>query len=120
VEFSADVLDCLIKYSWPGNVRELQSCVEYAVILCQGDMIGFEHLPEEIQKAGSDIKGYNILGKQQELRNMIFEVEKNKIIESLKETGGNRTKAIEKLGISRRTFYRKLKAYNINPDLYTK
>ncbi|HEX3359214.1 MAG TPA: sigma-54 dependent transcriptional regulator [Tepidisphaeraceae bacterium] len=47
--FSDEVQDAFRKYAWPGNVRELRNVVERAVILCQTEKIGIEHLPENFK-----------------------------------------------------------------------
>ncbi len=44
--FSAEVRVALQRHAWPGNLRELRNCVERAAILCDGDVVGLEHLPD--------------------------------------------------------------------------
>ncbi|VBB08323.1 fis bacterial regulatory protein hth signature [Lucifera butyrica] len=120
IVLSNEVKDLLLNNQWIGNVRQVQSCIEYAVIVCQKDKIQVENLPDEIRNPnipdGKKIIKHN--GKV--LKNMIFDVEKAQIIKELQNTHGNKTRAMENIGISRRTFYRKLKLYDINPALYTK
>ncbi len=47
---SNDALQLLMGYSWPGNVRQLDSVIERAYVMCEGDTIGAEHMPEEIKQ----------------------------------------------------------------------
>lgn len=117
LEVSEEAIEVLKKYNWPGNVRELQSCIEYSVVICQHDVIEVDNLPENIKSFSENEAPYNHEDNER-LKDKIYDVEKIGIENSLKEFHGNRTKAMEKLGMSRRTFYRKLKMYNINPDDY--
>lgn len=119
LSLSEDVKDLLLNNQWVGNVRQVQSCIEYAVIVCQKDIIQTDNLPDEIRNAS--IPGKRPLARQREksFKKMISDVEKVQIIEELKNAHGNKTRAMENMGICRRTFYRKLKLYDIDPDLYT-
>lgn len=130
---SNDAMAALMTYSWPGNVRELESCIEYAVIVCNDGVILRRHLPEEIQiSQATEHKTPSVEQKVQEITREakaepekmevkpakplweeLEEVERNQIIQALKRTNGNKTKAMEILGISRRTFYKRLKKYHI-------
>ncbi|WP_446898531.1 sigma 54-interacting transcriptional regulator [Clostridium sp. LBM24168] len=116
--FSEDVIKVLLNDKWSGNVRQLQSCIEYSVIICQGDTIGVENLPDEI-KYSSSVKDSTTY-KNDNLKHIISSVEKEEIINELKKSNGNRTYAMKKLGMCRRTFYRKLKRYDIDPNMYTR
>ena len=82
-------------YPWPGNVRELKSAVEHAVIRCRGSVIQSEDLPPEIAPEGD---------------------EKTRILAALERVEGNRSRAARVLGISRATFYRRLKELDIDPE----
>jgi DNA-binding NtrC family response regulator len=108
--FSADAMDALMRHRWPGNVRELRTAVEHAVVLCKGDKITPRDLPPWVRNpvdapAAPAVKATNDLS--------IEENEKQLIIRALKQTNGNRTLAAKKLGMSRRTLYRKLAAYGL-------
>ncbi len=100
--FSPEALDLLGAYSWPGNVRELRNVVEQTVVLSRGQRIGVRDLPVHIRETG--VGAATNSGK-------LEEVEKQAILQTLKETGGNRTRAAERLGISRRTLHRKIAEY---------
>jgi len=102
-------------YDWPGNVRELENVVQRAVVLARGETIFPEHLPAKIQAldeagAGEAEAAAVDRGGARTMR----EVEREAIIQALKETGGNRTHAAEALGISRRTLQNKIKDYEID------
>lgn len=127
VHVSPVVQQFFLKYSWPGNVRQLESCMEYAVIVCRSGVIGMEHLPEELQAAGEHNAAPCLTAGRQEaqdakhgLKADIQAMEKEYMLRVLKETGGNKTKAMHLLGISRRTFYKKWKLYGLDKELFTK
>jgi two-component system response regulator HydG len=109
--FTPRAMDLLIRHNWPGNVRELENVVERAVIMARGDLISQAELPDtirgldvEMEKAEMDLSAGRSLKA----------VERDMILRTLEDTGGNRTRAAEILGISRRTLQLKLKEYGVN------
>ncbi|MDW7680975.1 MAG: sigma-54 dependent transcriptional regulator [bacterium] len=97
----------LNRYNWPGNVREMKNVIQRAVLICPGKKIRLEHLPDRIRNASHSqqeiILPVGVTLKQAEqiiIRNTIH------------SAGGNRKKAAEILGISRRALYNKLKKHN--------
>lgn len=107
---SESAMAALTNYSWHGNVRELKNCMERMVVLCRGKEIGLENVPLNIRENSEPGIGKVVLTEGG------FDLEQNErhlIERALNETGGNRSKAAEKLGISRRTLHRKLHLYNI-------
>lgn len=107
--FSEAALKALDMYAWPGNVRELENAVERAVVLCRGDVIGLEDLPENIAKA--------VPGHEQKtdepailipLGMPMDEAEELLIRETLKRTGGDKKTAAHLLGIHVRTIHRRI------------
>jgi DNA-binding NtrC family response regulator len=110
-EFTTDALEMLLKYSWPGNVRELKAAIEHAVVMCRGEKISARDLPPSV-RAGDAPAGESgrMLGKNDLT---VKDAEKQLILRALKETDGNRTQAAEKIGMSRRTFHRKLHIYHL-------
>ncbi|HEV2454966.1 MAG TPA: sigma-54 dependent transcriptional regulator, partial [Verrucomicrobiae bacterium] len=110
-EFAPDALELLMHYSWPGNVRELRTAVEHAVVLCRGGKISARDLPPSIRSGSAPA----IQGAQGLAANdlTVKEAEKQLIVRALKETNGNRTLAAERIGMSRRTFHRKLHVYHL-------
>ena len=105
--FSAAAVDRLTAFDWPGNVRQLQNEVQRAVLLCEGDSVGAADLSiasarVESSEGGNDTSFTLLEG-----------VERNTIIQMLKETGGNKLETAKRLGIGRQTLYNKIKAYGI-------
>jgi two-component system response regulator HydG len=110
-DISGKAMDLLTRYDWPGNIRELENGIERAVILARGEIIAPADLPPIIQALSKDreIQGLNLPSGIS-----IQEVEKALILKTLEDTGGNRSRAAEILGINRRTLQNKLKEYGIN------
>jgi DNA-binding NtrC family response regulator len=106
-DFTADALEALINFSWPGNVRELRTAIEHAVVLCRGERIALRDLPPSVRGGGRDTQ--LLQGKDLTVK----DAEKQLVIRALKETDGNRTRAAQKIGMSRRTFHRKLHEYHL-------
>ena len=113
--FTADALEWLLNYSWPGNVRELRTAIEHAVVLCRGEKISARDLPRQISIGVHGGPGGRTGETQIFTRNdlTVKEAEKQLIIRALKDTNGNRTLAAKKVGMSRRTFHRKLHTYHL-------
>lgn len=110
-DISGKAMDLLMRYDWPGNIRELENCVERAVILARGEIIAPADLPPAIQALTSSDR--EVQGLDLPSGISLQEVEKALILKTLEDTGGNRTRAAEILGINRRTLQNKLKEYGI-------
>ncbi|MEN8695381.1 MAG: sigma-54-dependent transcriptional regulator [Akkermansiaceae bacterium] len=100
----------LLSYKWPGNVRELRTAIEHAVVMSNQDTLELFHLPgflddSCVKIASSSPK--NTLAPKEEFN--LHALEQHAIRGALTATSGNRTKAAELLGISRRTLQRKLR-----------
>jgi two-component system, NtrC family, response regulator HydG len=108
--FSPRTMDLFMRHDWPGNVRELENAIERCVILSRDETITPEYLPVAIKAL--DTADFQ---EADEISNspLLKDVEKQMILRILNETGGNRTRASEILGISRRTLQLKLKKYGI-------
>jgi transcriptional regulator with PAS, ATPase and Fis domain len=102
-----EAMDCLKKYSWPGNIRELENAIERAYNLIDGNVIKLKHLPEKIVSNNRPL----CVGS---LNKTLNEIEKQRIIDALKASGGNKSKAAKMLGINRAGLYQKLKKHGIN------
>ena len=104
---SQEVMDVFMTHTFPGNVRELEHALEHAFILCRGPVITLDHLPADIRGAEKSRPH----GRQQQTGS------KQQLLQTLEETDWNVAKAARKLGISRRTLYRKIGKYKIRrPD----
>lgn len=101
------VADQLVRYDWPGNVRELENAMERAVALARGTRIELEDLPEEVRDAVAPRPAPG--GPVRPLE----DIEKEYILQSLEQNGGNQTRTAEQLQIGSATLYRKLKSYGM-------
>ncbi|MCX8012278.1 MAG: sigma 54-interacting transcriptional regulator, partial [Desulfobacterota bacterium] len=111
---STPAIDMLMSYHWPGNVRELENCIERAVILSNDDVIHSHHLPPTLQTAeatGTTTKGT--------LREMLDNMEREFILDALKSSRGNQTKAARMLGITERIMGLRIKKYRIDPKRFS-
>ncbi|HEX4948128.1 MAG TPA: sigma-54 dependent transcriptional regulator [Blastocatellia bacterium] len=105
---TSEALAILTAYSWPGNVRELENAIESAVALAEGALITPDDLPARIKSGG---RTSSLLNRGRERRMTIQELEKEYIMETLRLTKGNKSRAAEILGFDRRTLHRKLDEY---------
>ncbi|MFY9573751.1 MAG: sigma-54 dependent transcriptional regulator [Blastocatellia bacterium] len=106
VRLSSDAIEALSSYDFPGNVRELRNIIEHAVLTTNGDVIGWEGLPGYLRSAAR-------LMQSRKAKPSLAELEAVYIREVLEHTRGNKTRAAEILGISRKNLYEKLRRYNI-------
>jgi len=101
---SEDALKILINYSWPGNVRELENIIQRAMTLSQREVILPEDLPISLLQEVDE----NLVEKGLRVKYTLDQLEKEYIKKVLIEVGGNKSKAAERLGLDRKTLYRKL------------
>ena len=106
IGFDAAASEALQKYEWPGNLRQLKNIVKRATLLAQGDFITTREL-------GTEILSQTLPDTSQSLNLHDEETEKRRILQALQQTGNNKTKAAQLLGVDRKTLYNKLKLYNI-------
>ncbi len=99
-----------MQYHWPGNIRELRNCIERAVLICDDDSIMSCHLSPSLQPAKS-VNGKSPLSLAAAVENF----ERELIVESLKQTNGNQSKAARHLDTSIRIINYKIRKYNIDP-----
>jgi transcriptional regulator with PAS, ATPase and Fis domain len=105
---SEDVNKLFMDYPWPGNIRELEHALEHAFIICRQGTITIDHLPQNFK----NLPAAKILLPEEE-RNM----GKKKLLQALKKSGWNKSKAARLLGVNVRTIYRKLEKYDLQePD----
>jgi DNA-binding NtrC family response regulator len=105
--FTPQACERLTAFDWPGNVRQLQNEIQRAVLLCEGPDVDAADL------SVSDIKLIPSEGHDTSFT-LLEGVERNAIIQMLRETGGNKLETAKRLGIGRQTLYNKIKAYGID------
>jgi two-component system, NtrC family, response regulator AtoC len=108
---SPDAMEALLRYDWPGNVRELKGAIDSGVTLATGNQITVRDLPLTVQGASGSLPLREV-GNQDFVN--IHDNEVRLIMRALDESGGNRTEAAKKLGISRRTLHRRLKELQLS------
>jgi len=105
--FTPAAVERLSNFEWPGNVRQLQNEIQRAVLLSEGDMVDAVDLsvtrarPEGVESQDTNFT-------------LLEGVERNAIVQMLKETNGNKLEAAKRLGIGRQTLYNKMKRYSIH------
>ena len=100
--FTSEAFRVLQEYDWPGNVRELENAVERAVILCRTNEIDADLF--QFRRTENNIP----IGKT------LKEITRYVVMQTIKLTGGNRTKAAEILGVSRRWLHYHLKEWGVD------
>ncbi len=100
-DISSPAMRALLDYDWPGNVRELENVMEQAVVLCKGNVITMENLPQRFYS------------KKSVKSKTINEQEKALLLEALESCQWNKKMAAERLGIGRSTLYAKMKKHRI-------
>lgn len=106
--FTPAAYEVLSAYDWPGNIRELRNLVERMVVLARGRLLDVRDIPAQVRER---VEGGGEVRIDANLT--VDEMERRMIVQALEKTGGNRTKAAEKLGMSRRTLHRKLNQYGL-------
>jgi transcriptional regulator with PAS, ATPase and Fis domain len=103
-----DAKDALLRHEWPGNVRELRNALERAAILCEGGLIAAQHLSLHTERpvAVSTTTDLNV-------------VERETIEQVLRQTGWNKSKAAQRLGLSRTQLYVRLRKYDLDKRAYS-
>jgi DNA-binding NtrC family response regulator len=104
--FSPAIIRCLDQYRWPGNVRELRNAMERATLLSHGEVILPEHLPLRLREAASSASE-----DTPEPATRLEAVERQTILQTLRELGYNRSETARALGISRRALLYKLQRF---------
>jgi DNA-binding NtrC family response regulator len=104
-----EAVDVLERHRWPGNIRELYNVLQRAVVLARGDVI----TPDLVALAGLDVGSD---AKPSDPRRSLADMEREHIAGVLEQTGWQKKRASEILGISRPTLDRKIKAYQLKPE----
>lgn len=101
--FEPKAVEAMMNYNWPGNLREMKNLVRRATLLAQDDIIRLADLGPSLQTPAATT------GLQLHNENS----EKQRILQALEATGGNKSKAAQLLGVDRKTLYNKLKLYGL-------
>ena len=112
--FTPSAMDNLIRYDWPGNVRELMNAIERGVVLARTnylDVSDFPFIRETMGSNSPDAHDSAMLAMQGDVP--LEEVEKAAILKTLEAAGGNKSETARRLGITRETLHKKLKAYGV-------
>ena len=114
--FTPKAMDNLIRYDWPGNVRELMNAVERGVVLARTDYLDvtdFSFMQNSMLQTDQDSADSAALSVKGDVP--LEEIEKAAILSTLQAAGGNKSEAARRLGITRKTLHKKLKAYGEMP-----
>lgn len=113
VRISPEAVRVFLEYEWPGNVRELENCIERGLVLCDGEFIGVESLPDSMRHLSSGSCVPEAPEDCLSLKLASERLERDYIRKALAKTGGNRTRAARILEISHRALLYKLKEYQM-------
>ncbi|MEW5908654.1 MAG: sigma-54 dependent transcriptional regulator [Thermodesulfobacteriota bacterium] len=113
--FTPYAMSQLIRYDWPGNVRELMNAVERGVVLSRSDYLDVEDLPLMTLSwpQGETIEAAHGSSDPLEIAMPLDQLEQAAILKTLEATGGNKSEASRRLGITRKTLLKKLKQYQM-------
>ena len=106
-------LETLMNYRWYGNVRELENTIERAIVLTDGENIGLDNLPYEIQNFEDKEQLPSLAEEEYSIKKTSKILERNLIQKALKQTKGNHTHAARLLEISHRALLYKIKEYGV-------
>jgi len=105
---SREAMKIFLDYPWPGNVRELKAALEYAFVVAEDGLIAPEHLPPKLGCLAPPRETPREAGGLPEAE------ERNTLIDALRQTGGNQSRAAALLGVSRVTVWHRMKKYGID------
>ena len=126
---SEDAYEKILSYDWPGNVRELENTIMRAVAICESSVIyedyiyldapharkgGDERSDQEAVRMGHGKSFLEETELPRTLKEMMEEYEKKSIMEAIKRSAGNKPLAMKELGLTRTSFYDKIKKYSID------
>ncbi|MEW6235221.1 MAG: sigma-54 dependent transcriptional regulator [Candidatus Omnitrophota bacterium] len=112
ISLEEDALELLTKYDWPGNIRELGNVIQRCLALLKDNVIRAEALPDAFHVKKSKVHH----SENHRLTDAIHSAEREQIIRTLHLYGGERTKAANHLGISRKSLWEKIKNYRISSE----
>ncbi|NOR49696.1 MAG: response regulator [Desulfuromonadales bacterium] len=110
-ELAPRALSCLLAHDWPGNIRELQNAIERAVVLAKGSVLTPRDFPQGMQ--GDDQICLQIPEKGGSLTDILEDLERQLILQTLQREDGSQTRAADTLGIKRSTLRYKMEKYRL-------
>ncbi len=114
---SSAAVSILLSYTWPGNVRELENTMERAWVLCENGVIQPEDLPERMRSNIGNLPEGPVNGEGIRLDALLANIEKHYIINALKQSRGNKTRAAEMLALKRTTLLARMSSLGIKGDV---
>jgi DNA-binding NtrC family response regulator len=109
--FTAEALECLVRYGWPGNVRELENVIERAVAIRGEGRITLADLPPRLTAPAAPAVPAALPAAGLDLKHALEDAEERLIRQALEQTGGNKNQAAARLGMNRTTLVEKLKRF---------
>jgi len=103
-----ECIGVLETYAWPGNVRELKNVIQRAVLVCPDTVLSVDNLPPRLLPQSRQSPSIKV-----DVGSTLHEIEREAIVRTLQMTGGNKSRAAEILGISRRALYNRLKRHDL-------
>jgi two-component system response regulator PilR (NtrC family) len=113
-KITPEAMNALIGFRWPGNVRELENTVERLAILCSGDTIRLEHIPDSLKSAdtSAELISTDIPDEGLDLEAVLEKAEKKLLRKALEKSGGVKTEAAKLLKLSFRSFRHRLQKFD--------
>ena len=122
LKISSPAMDLIVEYDWPGNVRELENCVERMVVMTRRDIVAPEDVPLSMSLNPAPLAAVAAPSppppaetRSSTLPRAVAEIERERLVEALRTSGGVQTRAAMLLGITPRQLGYKLKKYHITP-----
>jgi Nif-specific regulatory protein len=119
LKISSPAMDLIVGYDWPGNVRELENCIERMVVMARREIIAPEDvpLPINIHMPTPPPRLFFPEPTASTLPKAVADIERERLLEALRRSGGVQTRAAALLGITPRQLGYKLKKYHIAPKM---
>ena len=115
-KISGPAMRLLVSGDWPGNVRQLENSIQQAVVLSGGRVITPEHLRQMTTSRGAEQRSLDVSSLVRDsvpLKSVLAKVEREMIVEALRQAAGNRSEAARMLHIYRRLLYEKIEEYGL-------
>jgi len=111
--FTPRAMDRLLRYPWPGNVRELMNTVERGVVLARADILDEQDVSPVLEAETVPAAAGQAADAPAVTDASLEALERAAVLRTLEESGGNKSEAARRLGITRRTLHLKLKKYGL-------